>query len=331
MNIKYNIQLKEFNSFKTKASAKLFCEPKTVEDLSEVIKAYPNEKKLVLGAGYNLLFTKDFDGLIIKPAMLDINIVNESDEYIEIEAGAGIEWDKLVEESVAKELSGLENLSLIPSSVGASPIQNIGAYGSEVKDTITKVKAVDNKSGEFVEFTNKECGFGYRDSIFKQTYRYIITSVSFRLRKSFNYKEKYIDVSRELKNTPTPTLSEVRDAIIRIRTRKLPPGNLPNAGSFFKNPILTMHQKEELLRIDADVPIFNYGEKKFKTSAAYLIEKTGYKGKRKGMVGTYVNHALVIVNYGTENGKDIVDFAGDIQSVVLKEFGLKLEPEVWIF
>ena len=249
-----------------------------------------------------------------------------------IEAGAGVEWDKMVEDCVARGYAGIENLSLIPSSVGASPIQNIGAYGSEVKDTIVLVKTVDLQTGKYIEFTNSECQFEYRNSIFKQTNRYIITSVLFKLSKSYTYKEKYIDVSRELKDIESPTIKQVRDAIVKIRTRKLPDTKtLPNAGSFFKNPVLTEEEKNSLQKVIVDAPIYNIGENRFKTSAAFLIERAGFKGKRKGMVGTYEHHALVIVNYGTNNGKEISDFASEIQEEVLKMFSIKLEPEVWIY
>ncbi|MDD4696181.1 MAG: UDP-N-acetylmuramate dehydrogenase [Fermentimonas sp.] len=332
MKIQHNKQLQQYNSFRTKAVARLFCEPQSVDELSEILKSFPDENKLILGAGNNLFFTKNYDGLIIKPAMYEINIISDDENFVEIEAGAAVEWDNLVEECVSKGYSGLENLSLIPGSVGASPIQNIGAYGSEAKDTITLVKTVDIKTGEQKEFTNNECRFGYRDSIFKQTRRYIITSVIFRLNKSFTYEEKYVDLSRELKGNLTPSLSQIREAIIAIRSRKLPDVNkLPNAGSFFKNPILTKEEKEALQKKIVDVPIYNIGENSFKTSAAFLIEKAGFKGKSNGKVGTYENHALVIINLGTEDGNDILNFAQEIRNEVDKQFGIKLEPEVWIF
>lgn len=332
MIVQKNIQLQNYNSFKTSAVAKLFCEPETQEELSNLLKSHSELKKLVLGAGNNLFFTKDFEGLVIKPNMQEIKVISEDDNCVIIEAGAGVEWDKMVEDCVSKGFAGLENLSLIPSSVGASPIQNIGAYGSEAKDTITLVKSVDLETGEYREFTNRECQFGYRDSIFKRTNRYIITSVQFKLSKSFTYKEKYIDLSRELAGINSPTLKQVRDAIVKIRERKLPDTNIiPNAGSFFKNPILTEDEKNALQKIVLDAPIYNIGENKFKTSAAFLIERAGFKGKRKGMVGTYEHHALVIVNYGTDNGKDISDFASEIQQEVQKQFCIRLEPEVRIF
>ena len=332
MTIRYNVQLQPYNSFHTKASAKIFCEPQSVEELSEIIHAFPDEKKLVLGNGFNSFFTKDFDGLIIKPAMQGIHILSETDRHIEIEAGAAEDWDRFVKHCVENGYAGIENLSLIPSSVGASPVQNIGAYGTEVKDVITKVKTVELQTGNYREFSNSACGFGYRDSIFKRTGGYVITSVVFRLDKSFQYKEKYIDLSRELEAIPSPTLTQVRDAIIRIRTRKLPDHTqLPNAGSFFKNPILTEIEKEHLLQKLPDVPIYNAGEGQFKTSAAFLIDKAGYKGKRRGMVGTYAHHSLIIVNYGTDKGEEIIHFMKEIQQDVRQQFGLMLEPEVRIY
>jgi len=332
MNIQHNIQLQHYNSFRTKALTKLFCEPLTPEELSEIVKAFPGEKKLILGAGFNLFFTEDYDGLIIRPAMKGINILSETDSEVVLEAGAAEDWDTFVEYAVSKGFAGLENLSLIPGSVGASPVQNIGAYGTEVKDSIIHVNAVDIRSGEITIFTNEECLFAYRDSIFKRNCRYIITSVIFRLSKSFTYKEKYIDLSRELEGVPSPTLLQVREAIIRIRTRKLPDYTvLPNAGSFFKNPLLTKEEKEMLQHKLVDLPVYNVGEERFKTSAAFLIEKAGYKGRRRGMVGTYEHHSLIIVNYGTDSGKEIADFMREIQNEVSQQFEVMLEPEVWIF
>ncbi|NLY23505.1 MAG: UDP-N-acetylmuramate dehydrogenase [Bacteroidales bacterium] len=332
MNIQHNIQLQPYNSFRTKAVARLFCEPQTAEELSEIVKAYPGEKKLILGAGFNLFFTEDYDGLIIRPAMGGINILSETDSEVLLEAGAAEDWDTFVAYAVSKGFAGLENLSLIPGSVGASPVQNIGAYGTEAKDTVIRVNAVDIRTGERIIFTSEECGFSYRDSIFKRTCRYVITSVIFRLSKSFNYKEKYIDLSRELEGVPSPTLSQVREAIIRIRTRKLPDYTvLPNAGSFFKNPLLSKEEKEMLQHKLVDLPVYNAGDNMFKTSAAFLIEKAGYKGIRRGMVGTYEHHSLIIVNYGTDNGKEIADFMKEVQNGIYQQFGVMLEPEVWIF
>jgi len=332
LNIQYNTQLRPYNSFRTRATARLFCEPQSSRELAEILAHFPHEKKLILGAGFNIFFTRDYDGLIIKPAMRGIRVLSETDNAVDIEAGAAEDWDTFVAFCVSKGFSGLENLSLIPGSVGASPVQNIGAYGTEVRDRIIQVNTADIRTGRMREFTNEECEFAYRDSIFKRTCGFVITSVIFRLDKSFQYKEKYIDLSRELEGASSPTLTQVRDAIIRIRTRKLPDYRvLPNAGSFFKNPVLTLQEKETLQIKLADLPVYNVGEDKFKTSAAFLIEKAGYKGKRQGMVGTYAQHALIIVNYGTENGKEIAGFMQEIQNEVFLQFGVMLEPEVWIY
>lgn len=332
MNIQHNIQLQPYNSFRTKALAKYFAQPESVEELQQILTNYKNEKKLIIGNGCNLFFTKDFDGLVIKPSMRGVHVLAETDEFAEIEAGAAEDWDDFVAFCVSRGYAGVENLSLIPSTVGAAPIQNIGAYGAEVKDTIVCVKTVDIDSARVKNYSNTECEFAYRNSIFKRTRKQVITSVVFRLQKSFEYREKYVDLSRELEGVSSPTLSQVRDAIVRIRTRKLPDHiTLPNAGSFFKNPILTKEEKEKLHTLLPDAPVYNAGEGSFKTSAAYLIEKAGYKGKRNGDVGTYDRHALIVVNYGTENGKDILNFVREIQEEVLRKFNIGLEPEVWIY
>ncbi|HCB90306.1 MAG TPA: UDP-N-acetylmuramate dehydrogenase [Porphyromonadaceae bacterium] len=332
MNIQHNIQLQPYNSFKTKALAKLFAQPSTITELQEILSSYKTEKKLVIGSGCNLFFTRDFDGLIIKPEIHGIRVLEENTDWVEIEAGAAEDWDNFVEFCVSRGYSGVENLSLIPGTVGAAPIQNIGAYGAEVKDVITYVKTVETSSGKIECFSNTACNFSYRNSIFKQTRKFVVTSSVFRLQKAFTYVEKYADLNLELKNNPHPSLFQVREAIIRIRTRKLPNHlELPNAGSFFKNPILSKPQKEKLLTLLPDAPIYNIGDNGFKTSAAYLIEKAGYKGVRKGNVGIYERHALIVVNYGTENGKEILSFVQNIQREIQTKFNIKLEPEVWIF
>ena len=332
MNIRHNIQLKPYNSFRTQAFAKLFCEPKSVNELSGIIKDYPDEMKLVIGGGFNLFFTKDYDGLIIHPQMKGTNIWYEDSNLIEIETSASENWDDFVAYCVNNNFAGLENLSLIPSTVGAAPIQNIGAYGTEVKDVITLVRTVNIHTGEQKDFTNEMCEFEYRDSIFKRTGDYVITSVVFRLKKLFTYREKYVELTNELKENKYPTMKDVRDAIIKIRTRKLPDYNLlPNAGSFFKNPFLTYEQKENLLQLLPNATIHNVNENCFKTSSAFLLDKAGYKNKRDGLVGTYEHHSLIIVNYGTEKGQDILNFVEKIRQNVHSQFNIWLEPEVRMF
>ena len=332
MNIQHNIELKPYNSFRTKAKAKLFSEPKTVEELCQVVKQYTNEKILILGNGYNLFFTKDYNGLVIHPLMKGINVCYENEKVVDIEVNAAENWDDFVAYCVANNYAGVENLSLIPSSVGAVPVQNIGAYGTEVKEVITRVKTVNIESGKQKEFTNEMCEFGYRDSVFKRTGKYIITSVIFRLQKEFIYKPKYKDVVSELARIEAPTMADVRNAVVNIRTRKLPDYDiLPNAGSFFKNPFLTNDEKESLLRLLPDATIHKVNESCFKTSAAFLIDRAGFRNKRNKMVGTYKNHSLIIVNYGTEEGKEIVDFMKEVQKSVYSHFKIWLEPEVRVY
>lgn len=332
MKIKHHVELQPYNSFRTKAIAKLFGEPKTVEELSEILKKYPDEQKLILGNGFNLFFTHDFDGLVLKPNLRGIKILHETDEYVDIEAMAGEDWDAFVAFCVMNSYAGIENLSLIPGSVGAAPIQNIGAYGTELEDVCVCVKAMDLSTLQEKTFINAACEFSYRNSLFKRTRQFVVISVVFRLQKSFLYKEKYIDLNNELKAITHPTLQQMRDAVIRVRTRKLPDHiALPNAGSFFKNPIISRSEKDRLLSVLPDVPVYSIDNEQFKTSAAYLIDHAGWKGKRIGHVGTHENHALIIVNYGTENGHDIVHFMQRIRHDVFEKFGIALEPEVWIF
>ncbi|MDR1743307.1 MAG: UDP-N-acetylmuramate dehydrogenase [Dysgonamonadaceae bacterium] len=332
MEILHDIQLQPYNSFRTRALAKFFCEPESAEQIKEVLSRFPDEEKLALGGGCNLFFTKNFDGLVIRPAVKGISLLDETADELTVEAGAAEDWDGFVDYCVRRGLSGLENLSLIPGTVGAAPVQNIGAYGAEVKDVITVVKSIDIKSGATVDFDNGACRFAYRDSIFKQMRRYVVTSVIFRLKKSFVYRKKYVDLNEELNGIDSPSLAQVREAVIRVRERKLPDyRKLPNAGSFFKNPILTFEEKENLLSLCPEAPVFPLDGGVFKTSAAYLIDKAGLKGKREGKVGIYEKHALIIVNYGTDDGKKILSFMQSVQQTVSDRYGIKLEPEVWVF
>ncbi len=332
MNIQYNIELKPYNSFRTKAIAKLFAQPATVNELQTIISTYKTEQKLVVGGGCNLFFTKDFDGLIIHPQLFEINVIDENEQTVTLEVGASEDWDEFVEYCVSNNYVGLENLSFIPGTVGASPVQNIGAYGAEVKDTIVSVHTVDIETSQTKTFLNEECDFSYRNSLFKQTQRYVITSVVFRLKKAFTYTEKYADLNRELANVTQPTLQQVREAVIKVRQQKLPNHlELPNAGSFFKNPILTSDEKDKLITLLPEAPLYAVGNDSFKTSAAYLIDSAGCKGMRVDNVGVYDKHALIIVNYGTESGAEIKQFMNEIRDTVFYEFGVILEPEVWIF
>lgn len=329
------IQLKNYNSFKTEALAKIFCEPTTIAELRQCLSDYPEEKKLIIGGGCNLFFTKDFDGLVIFPhikGLREISDEEEEDEDIFLEVNASEDWDEFVAYCVERGFAGLENLSLIPGTVGAAPIQNIGAYGAEVKDVIREVVAVDMETGETVSFSNAECEFGYRDSIFKRTNKYLIISVVFHLKRTFVYIPKYADLNRELEDIEEPSIQNVRDAVIRIRQRKLPDEKvLPNAGSFFKNPYILQAQADEIKQEYPELPAFPYKDGLVKTSAAFLIDKTGYKGKRVGDIGTYPNQPLIIVNYGSVDGNDIVRYMKEVQGAVKDMFDIELEPEVRIY
>lgn len=327
----YNIQLQPYNSFQTKAFAKVFFEPQNINELQECIEDFKSEPKLVIGSGCNLFFTKDFEGLAIKPHLFDITTIDKTTDSISIEVMASENWDEFVQYCVDRKYAGLENLSLIPGTVGASPVQNIGAYGAEVKDVIQKVRAIDIQTNEIVEFTNKECHFAYRDSYFKQNNHYIITSVVFKLNKQFTYTPKYADLNKSLEHLESPTLQDVRDAVIHVRRNKLPDEKLlPNAGSFFKNPYLTKEQAANLQQQYADLLLYPIDSETVKTSAAFLIDRAGFKGKQIGNIGTYPKQALIIVNYGATDGNEIVSFMKLIQKSVFDKFGVELEPEVRI-
>lgn len=328
-------QLKDYNSFKTEAQAKIFCKPSTIQELRQCLSDFPDEKKLIIGGGCNIFFTKDFDGLVIHPyikGLREISDEEEEDEDIFLEVNASEDWDEFVAYCVERGFAGLENLSYIPGTVGAAPIQNIGAYGAEVKDVIREVVAVDMESGETVSFSNAECEFGYRDSVFKRTNKYLVISVVFHLKRTFVYIPKYADLNKELEDFEEPSIQDVRDAVIRVRQRKLPDEKvLPNAGSFFKNPYISREQADKILIDYPNLPAYPLKDGLIKTSAAFLIDKAGYKGKRNDNVGTYPNQPLIIVNYGTSDGNEILSFMREVQKAVKDTFGIELEPEVRIF
>ncbi|MDR2950364.1 MAG: UDP-N-acetylmuramate dehydrogenase [Dysgonomonas sp.] len=328
-------QLKDYNSFKTEAQAKIFCKPSTIQELRQCLSDFPDEKKLIIGGGCNIFFTKDFDGLVIHPyikGLREISDEEEEDEDIFLEVNASEDWDEFVAYCVERGFAGLENLSYIPGTVGAAPIQNIGAYGAEVKDVIREVVAVDMETGETVSFSNAECEFGYRDSVFKRTNKYLVISVVFHLKRTFVYIPKYADLNKELEDFEEPSIQDVRDAVIRVRQRKLPDEKvLPNAGSFFKNPYISKEQADKILIDYPNLPAYPLKDGLIKTSAAFLIDKAGYKGKRNDNVGTYPNQPLIIVNYGTSDGNEILSFMHEVQKAVKDTFGIELEPEVRIF
>ena len=284
-----------------------------------------------LGGGSNILFVNDFDGLIIRPNVPGLKEIAEDRQNVWIEVGAGEIWDEFVHYCVDMKLGGVENLSLIPGSVGAVPVQNIGAYGQEVSNTIELVKGYDLETRLTFEMLAVNCEFSYRNSIFKKDFknRAIITSVVFRLNKFPEFNLSYGQVEEKVKERGEVNLWNIRDAVIEIRSSKLPDvKELGNAGSFFKNPVVDAGLAEQLQNRFENVPIYPTAEGKVKLAAGWLIEKAGWKGVREGDVGVHEKQALVLVNYGKATGKEIFDFSEKIKQSVLENFGVDLEREV---
>ena len=306
-------------------------EIKTKEDISFIINNEDliNEKIIIVGGGSNILFTKDFDGIVLLNKILGINKLDEDKNFIKIRVGSGENWDKFVSYCVDNNYYGIENLSLIPGSVGAAPIQNIGAYGVEIKDFIDNVQGYDLEEKEEKIYSRELCCFEYRNSIFKKEKKnkFFITHVEFILNKKPNYILTYKDLNNL--NRDKISLKYLRDKVIEIRNSKLPnPEKLGNAGSFFKNPIIKLSLFESIKLEYDDISGHKIGENKIKLSAAWLIEKCGWKGKVLDKIGVYKKHALVLVNYGEESGNKIKKLSEEISKSVEKKFGIILEEEV---
>ncbi len=335
MRIEKNISLKPFNTFNVDVKAKQFAEVNNLLELKEILsnKDFNSENKLILGGGSNILFTKDFDGIVIKLSNSEIEVLTETDDSILIQVDAGVEWDSFVKYTIDNGLSGIENLSSIPGNVGAAPIQNIGAYGVEVKDFIESVNVILMDSFEEKTLSNAECNFDYRNSIFKNELKnkFVITSVVFQLSKDSIINLTYAPLKNYFagKNESEITSRNIRDVVISIRESKLPdPNKIGNAGSFFKNPIITIDKYEKLKAQYSDLNGYPESDSKVKISAGWLIEKCGLKGKRIGDVGVHEKQALVIVNYGNATGVEIVEFSKMIQNEVENKFNIKIINEV---
>ncbi len=337
MNIQENISLKPYNTFGIDKKARFFVVVKSSSELIEALK-WGNEQNLIiliLGGGSNILLTQDLDAFVIKIEITGINPDAESNEHVWIEVGAGELWHDLVLFAIENNWAGIENLSLIPGTVGASPMQNIGAYGVEIKDVFHCLKALNRLTYEIEELEANQCRFGYRDSIFKNELKglYIILSVTFKLDKVPNLKLEYGAIKETLAkhNIETPTIKSVSDAVIEIRQSKLPdPKQIGNAGSFFKNPTISIEQYESLKTAYSTIPGYS-NEEGIKVPAAWLIEQCGWKGKRFGEVGVHEKHPLVLVNYGNGDGAAIRDLSIKIQKSVFDKFGINLHPEVNFF
>jgi UDP-N-acetylmuramate dehydrogenase len=334
MEIQSNFSLKNYNTFGIEAKARQFIAVHSVEELKRVLSANKNEKKFILGGGSNMLLTKDIDALVIHIDLKGKEIIKEDNDFVWIESQAGEVWHDFVLYTIDNNFGGLENMSLIPGNVGTTPVQNIGAYGTEIKDTFVSCEAINIESQEMKTFTNAECNFGYRESIFKHEVKdqYIITSVVFRLTKR-NHKinTSYGDILAELakNNISEPTLKDVSNAVITIRQSKLPdPKELGNSGSFFKNPILLKSDFEKIHKKFPEMKFYEVSETEVKVPAGWLIEQAGFKGKRFGDAGVHKNQALVLVNYGNATGQEILAVSKQVQKTVFETFGIHIEAEV---
>jgi len=338
MEIHSNFSLKNYNTFGIEAKAKQFIAVHNVDELRAVLAQNKYKKKFILGGGSNMLLTKDIEALVIHIDLKGKKIIKETDDFVWVESQAGENWHELVIWTIDQNFGGLENMSLIPGNVGTTPVQNIGAYGTEIKDTFDSCQAMTIENQEMKTFSNSDCHFGYRESVFKNEAKdqYIITSVVFKLTKR-NHKinTSYGDITTELaKNKPEisglqPTLKEVSNAVIAIRRSKLPdPKELGNSGSFFKNPILLKSDFEKIHQQFPEMKYYDVSETEVKVPAGWLIEQAGFKGKRFGDAGIHKNQALVLVNYGNATGQEILDVSKNIQSTIFKTFGIHIEAEV---
>lgn len=329
-----NYNLLNSHTFAVQARAEYFYVCECADEIAKIGQEIAGAKKfLVLGGGSNVLFSKDFDGLVLKINIKGIQKLEEDTHKVVLQAAAGEIWDDFVAYCVAHNYYGLENLSYIPGTVGAAPVQNIGAYGAEVKDTIFKVYAYDIKSGQQKVFSHDDCQFEYRNSYFKKAEksRYIITKVDFVLQKKGELNLSYGNLSGELSHISQPALEDARKAVIRIRKSKLPePKELPNAGSFFKNPVVDTDYFENLISKFPNLVSYPAGEGHVKLAAGQLIDLSGMKGYRNKRVGVHDKQALVLINHNGASGRDVIDLANKIQQKVFKKFGLMLEPEVLI-
>ena len=335
LKIEENKSLKPFNTFGVNVKAKYFTSVSSEKEILEILQSrrFGSMDSLILGGGSNVLFTKNYGGLVIHYVEKGIRLVEENEKYIILESSAGETWNDLVSYCVENKYYGVENLSLIPGTVGAAPIQNIGAYGVEIKDVFESLDGIDLETREKRSFNRKECKFDYRNSIFKQELkgRFIVTKVRLRLNKERNFNLNYRALKDYLgkANKEKLTIKRVRETVNKIRMSKLPdPERFGNAGSFFKNPEVNEEKFLELKRDYEETVFFKLDNNKYKIPAAFLIEKCGFKGKRIGNVATYNRQALVIINMGKATGDEIRSFSEQIQSEVKEKFGIDLIPEV---
>jgi UDP-N-acetylmuramate dehydrogenase len=335
MQLQENVSLKPYNTFGIEATARYFAPFQSIAELEELCNAKhqtPNDK-LILGGGSNILFTKNVDGIVMQNKLCGIEVVNEDEDHVFVKAGAGESWHSFVLYCIEHGYAGVENLSLIPGSVGASPMQNIGAYGVEIKDVFHELEAYHVADGALQKFSKEACAFGYRESVFKRKYKgaFVITSVTFKLYKKPRFNISYGAIQQELDAMGVRELSIafVSQAVINIRTSKLPDWKVVgNAGSFFKNPLITNEQYTGLKTLYPEMAAYPAGTNETKLAAGWLIEQCGWKGVRRGNAGCYPKQALVLVNYGGATGAEIFALSEDIIKSVQQKFGVTLEREV---
>jgi UDP-N-acetylmuramate dehydrogenase len=331
LNFQNNISLLPFNTFGINVKSKTFIGIKTTEDLENVLKQNKEDKLLILGGGSNLLLTEDFDGLTIRMENRGIEIIHEDENWVTVKAAAGENWHDFVLWCLEKDLGGVENLALIPGSVGAAPIQNIGAYGVELKEVFESCEVLNLNTRHVENFTKKECDFGYRNSVFKDKLKgqFVVCSVNFKLSKPpHKINTSYRGLSEKLAGESL-SIQNVAQAVIEIRSEKLPnPSLIGNSGSFFKNPVLPSKKLIELQNKYPEIPHYPDQEGKVKIPAAWLIDTLGFKGYRKNDAGVHQNQALVLVNYGDASGVEIKKLAHEIKSKVMEVFAIDLEFEV---
>jgi len=331
--IKKFIDLKNYNTFGISSICNEFAAFNSHDEIVTILKQKESKEILILGGGSNILLTSDFNGIVLKNEFSGIELISETESHVVVKCGAGENWHSFVLAMVDKNYAGIENLSLIPGSVGASPMQNIGAYGVEIKDVFHRLEAFHIPTGEKHLFDAQDCKFGYRESIFKNTLKnqYIITSVSLKLSKIGKVNSSYGAIESELEKMKVtqPTIRDISNAVISIRSSKLPdPSKIGNAGSFFKNPLIEKSLLDNILETYPDVPNYPAGIEYAKIAAGWLIEKCGWKGKKMGNCGVHALQALVLVNHGGSTGREILNLSEKIIEDVKNNFGIVLEREV---
>lgn len=333
MQIQHNVSLKPFNTFGIDATAKHFATFTNEADLEELLAANVSNNVLVLGGGSNVLFTQDYDGLVARNEVMGVAVLKEDAKHVYVRAGAGENWHQFVQYCIDNGFAGIENLSLIPGNVGASPMQNIGAYGVEIKDAFHSLEAYHLEERKSVTFSANDCAFGYRESVFKRKYKgqFVILAVTYRLNRKPTFNTSYGAIQQELERMGVKKLSikAISQAVINIRRSKLPdPKEIGNAGSFFKNPTVSQQKFDDLKQAHPGIVGYPANNEQVKLAAGWLIEQCGWKGYRKGDAGCHAKQALVLVNYGNARGSEIYNLSAEILQSVKEKFGVELEREV---